>query len=56
MRNTSMAEAFDAALEALRRNEFYEEMAKAEANLRLDPEAWQAFVAERDAWLNPDIA
>ncbi len=55
-RNTSMAEAFDAALEALRRNEFYAEMARAEANLRSDPVAWRAFIAERDAWLNPDIA
>ena len=55
-RNASMAETLDAALESLRRQVFYEAMAEAEATLRADPAAWDAYVSERDAWLNPDVA
>ncbi len=51
-----MAETFDAALEALRRQQFSREMAEAEAALRADPVAWAGYVAERDAWLDPDLA
>ncbi len=50
-----MADTFDAALEALRRNQFYEEMAEAEAALRSDPQAWADYLAERDAWLNAEL-
>ena len=40
---------------ALKRTQFYEDMAKAEAALRADPVAWAAYVSERDAWLNPEL-
>ena len=55
-RGTTMSDTLDAALELLRRERFYEEMATAEQWLRADPEAWATFVRERDAWLNPDLA
>ena len=51
-----MTETLDAALESLRRERFYEEMAAAEASLRVDPESWTRYASERDAWLNPDLA
>ncbi|MCX6522770.1 MAG: hypothetical protein NTZ21_19105 [Actinobacteria bacterium] len=51
-----MADTLDAALESLRRELFYEEMASAEQQLRADPAAWTTYVRERDAWLNPDLA
>lgn len=51
-----MADTLDAALESLRRERFYEEMAAAERDLRADPAAWATYVRERDAWLNPDLA
>ena len=54
-RSATMADTFDAALEALRRNQFYEEMAEAEATLRSDPQAWADYLAERDAWLNAEL-
>ncbi len=50
-----MAETLDAALESLRRERFYEEMATAEERLRADPAAWEAYVGERDAWLNAGL-
>jgi hypothetical protein len=50
-----MAETLDAALEALRRDLFYREMAAAESALRARPEEWLSFVAERDAWLSTDL-
>ncbi len=55
-RNATMADTLDAALESLRRERFYEEMASAEQQLRADPAAWTTHVRERDAWLNPDLA
>lgn len=51
-----MADTLDAALESLRREHFYEEMAAAERRLRSHPDAWDSYVRERDAWLNPDLA
>ncbi len=51
-----MADTLDAALELLQRERFSEEMAAAEQWLRADPDAWAAYVRERDAWLNPDLA
>ena len=51
-----MADTLDDALEALRRQQFYAEMARAEAALRDDPSGWRQYAAERDAWLNPDIS
>ncbi|MCC5951589.1 MAG: hypothetical protein JJU45_05785 [Acidimicrobiia bacterium] len=55
-RDSTMAETLDAALESLRRERFYDEMAAAERRLRDDPVVWERFVAERDAWLNPDLS
>ena len=55
-RDATMADTLDAALESLRRERFYEEMAEAEQQLRADPAAWATYVRERDAWLNPDLA
>jgi len=54
-RSSSMADTFDAALESLRRDQFYTEMADAEAKLRADPERLAAYQAERDAWLTADL-
>lgn len=50
-----MADTLDDALEALRRDQFYKQMAQAEAALRDDPVGWSQYTAERDAWLNPDL-
>lgn len=55
-RSSSMADTLDAALRALRRDQFYEDMAAAASALRQDPEGWAEYIAERDAWLNPDLA
>ena len=54
-RSSSMADTFDAALESLRRDQFYKEMADADAKLRADPERLAAYQAERDAWLTADL-
>ncbi len=51
-----MADTLDAAIEALRRQHFYDEMAKSETRLRSDPSMWSEYLDERDAWLNPDSA
>jgi hypothetical protein len=51
-----MADTLDAALESLRRERFYEQMADAEQRLRADPVAWSAYTSERDVWLNADLA
>ncbi len=50
-----MAETLDAALESLRREEFYAGMARAESDLRSNAAAWQGYLAERDEWLEPDL-
>lgn len=55
-RDATMADTLDAALESLRRERFFEQMAVAEQRLRADPVAWANYVRERDAWLNPDVA
>jgi len=54
--DATMAATLDNALLALRRDRFYRDMADAEATFRNDPEAWADYVAERDDWLNPDLA
>lgn len=54
-RASTMAETLDAALEALRREQFYRSMATAEGELRSDPEAWADYLSERDAWLGADL-
>jgi hypothetical protein len=55
-RESTMTDTLDAALEALRREEFYRGMALAEVALRADPAAWGEYVVERDQWLEPDLA
>ena len=54
-RSSSMAETLDAALEALRRDEFYRSMADAERELRADPAAWAEFEDDRNEWLNAKL-
>lgn len=54
-RSSTMTDTLDAALEALRREQFYRSMAAAEADLRSHPEAWADYRAERDAWLSADL-
>lgn len=54
-RRASMADTLDAALEALRREDFYRHMARAEAELKGDSDRWAAYVAERDVWLDAAI-
>lgn len=49
-----MAQTLDAALESLRREDFYRRMASAEADLRSDVGGWDDYAAERDEWLEPD--
>ena len=53
-RSSSMTETLDAALEALRRDQFYQQMADAETALRADPAHWRAYLVERDQWLDAD--
>ncbi len=55
-RQTTMAATLDDALESLRRDQFYRNMANAEQDLQSDPEQWANYVEERDAWLNADLA
>lgn len=47
-----MAETLDAALEALRRDEFYRSMADSEQQLRSDADGWIEFEKERNDWLD----
>jgi hypothetical protein len=48
----TMIDTLDAALEALRRREFFADMALAEERLRQDPAAWAEYQAESAAWLD----
>ncbi len=54
-RNASLAATLDAALEALRRDDFYRRMADAEDRLRSDPGAWASYQRERGEWLDADL-
>ena len=54
-RSASMAETLDAALEALRRDDFYRAMSAAEADLRADADAWSDFERERREWLDAKL-
>lgn len=51
-----MSATLDDALEALRRLDFYAKMAAAEHELRADPAGWADYLAERDGWLESDLA
>ena len=53
-RDASMSDTFDAALECLRREQFYASMATAEQVLRADPDAWRHYTQQRDQWLDAD--
>ena len=50
-----MAATLDEALEALRRDQFYRDMADAEAVLRSNEGDWARYTAEREAWLYLDL-
>ncbi len=50
-----MAETLDAALEALQRSQFYEAMARAEAELRAQPAEWARYIEQRERWLGPEL-
>lgn len=50
-----MTETLDAALEALRRDEFYRSMADAEHELRSDEDAWAEFEHDRNEWLGAKL-
>ncbi len=50
-----MTDALDQTPEAMRRRQFYEEMAEAEKGLRADHSAWNPHLAERETWLNPEL-
>ncbi len=50
-----MTDTLDAALESLRRDQFYHGMAAAEDALRSDSSRWAAYLAEREEWLNADL-
>ncbi|MEZ5382418.1 MAG: hypothetical protein R2754_11580 [Microthrixaceae bacterium] len=54
-RNDSLTGTLDAALESLRRDDFYRQMAYAEARLRSDPDGWEEYRRERDEWLDADL-
>ncbi len=54
-RSATMTETLDAALESLRRDQFFRAMADAESALRAQPDGWDRYVAERDEWLNADL-
>jgi len=54
-RGTSMSETFDAAMKALRRELFYEQMAQAESALQADEAAWAEFILERNQWLDAGL-
>jgi predicted transcriptional regulator len=48
--NESMTEILDKAIEAYRRQRFFDELNASFATLRSDPGAWAEEVAERSAW------
>jgi hypothetical protein len=52
--DSSLAVTLDTALKSLRRQQFYEAMEHAKAQLRSDPVAWDVYVRDHDAWLKPD--
>lgn len=54
-RSATMTETLDAALEALRRDQFHRWMASAEPDLRSDPAARAEYVGERNARLGADL-
>lgn len=53
--DASMSQTFDDALEALRRDRFFKEMAAVEARLRAKPDEWAAYTAAADEWLSADL-
>jgi len=51
-RHSTMIATLDAALEALRRQDFFEAMANAEQELKARPDDWAAYQAEARPWLD----
>ena len=54
-RQTSMIDTLADALDALRRDEFFQAMANAEAALRANPDAWASYQAESAAWTREEL-
>lgn len=50
-----MVDTLDAALDALKRELFYTQMAEAEDRLRSRPAEWDEFTAERAQWLDAPL-
>lgn len=55
-RQRSMTDTLVDALDALRREEFFDAMEKGEANLRADPETWTEYVEEVQLWDRASLA
>ncbi|MGD9793707.1 MAG: hypothetical protein AB7V43_09520 [Acidimicrobiia bacterium] len=49
-RHASLTDTLRDALEALRREEFYESLARSEDALRADPAAWADYLVEAEMW------
>ena len=49
-RHSTLTDTLRDALEALLREEFYESLARSEAELRNDPAGWSEYVAEAEVW------
>ncbi len=54
-RNASMTDTLDAALNSLRRHQFFQEMALAQDALRADPPALAEYTNQHVEWLNADL-
>lgn len=54
-RHTSLTDTLHDALEALRREEFFDSIARSEADLRQDPVAWASYLAEADEWSRASV-
>ena len=50
-----VAEPAPTGLLGPRSNQFYRDMADADAALQSDEGSWARYIAEREAWLNPDL-
>jgi predicted transcriptional regulator len=54
-RHSSLSATLDAALESLRRQAFFDEMAAGQESLRHDPDALARYERDGDQWLNADL-
>ncbi len=51
-RDATMIDTLDAALEALRRQDFFAAMERAEIEMRADSDAWNAYQGDARPWLD----